>query len=397
MSLSKSLRMGLGTITSRRLVVFSGLAAAAGAFALAGCQWKVVSGSGGGSSGGGAGGGSGGAGGADWLPSYEQVNAASPTTATVLAVADVDASGSADVLVGGPSGVGVMLSAPDGTLAAAPFVIPASVSALALGDFDGDGALDAAVATGGLGASGKRLLFQGFGDGSFALAGELAGGAAALLAADLDSNGADELVSALAGSVEVRAAQGVVASIEVASVSALGVGDLDGESGLDLVLGSEADVLATVSVWLSAGSSFQEASSLAVGDGALSALAVGKVNAKPGADVVVRGDGGLGLVVLSSDGAGALTPGSTLELTDAPVRSVALVDLDADGELDVVALDADGSVTAAQGLGDGTFAGAGLLGTATGASQLAVGVGPGEVTTVAAAAGALVWLWVEGP
>jgi uncharacterized repeat protein (TIGR01451 family) len=120
----------------------------------------------------------------------------------------------------------------------------ADTSALAIGDFNGDGFLDVVAA----GSSGVSLL-TGDGTGNLAAAVNFTAGAGAqaIVAADLNGDGIPDLAVAASGSNAVYVlagdgAGGFAAAVPYAAGSmpvALAVGDLDGDGKADLVVANE--------------------------------------------------------------------------------------------------------------------------------------------------------------
>ena len=179
-------------------------------------------------------------------------------------------------------------------------------SSVAVGDFNGDGILDLAVAND---CSNTISMLLGDGTGNFVLA----------------------------------------SSTPVGSVPAsIGVGDFNGDGKLDLVV---ADSDGTVFILLGDGTgNFTAASSTSVGSYLLS-LAVGDFNGDGNLDLVVVNGCHNSLFVLLGDGAGNLTLASSVT-ANCPM-SLAVGDFNGDGKLDLAVTNA-GDNTVSILLGDGT-------------------------------------------
>lgn len=121
-----------------------------------------------------------------------------------VAAADLDRDGHADVLVGSDPAVGaatvcVLQGQGDGGFAVGASYGVSSPNSLVVDDFNGDQALDFAVASRN---SGEVSIFFGSGDGGFQLRGviRVAGSPRSLVAADLNGDNRPELVLVNLGS-----------------------------------------------------------------------------------------------------------------------------------------------------------------------------------------------------
>ena len=208
---------------------------------------------------------------------------------------DVNGDGFADIVaaVRGDRGVATLLGDGRGGFGAPSFVAIAEARpfATALGDVNGDGDVDAVIASASPGLGDLRIVF-----------GLESGAAAALFAGD-----------------EPR---------DVAVV------DIDADGSLDLVSANlESD---DISVLLGAGDgSFAPAMSFAAGDGPRR-LAIGDINGDGRADIVTANQRSDDVSVLLSDQATTFAPAVQYRVGDNP-RYVVVADIDGDGLMDVIA------------------------------------------------------------
>jgi hypothetical protein len=290
------------------------------------------------------------------------------TDATVAgaALGDFDGDGDPD-LITCAAGAPCQLLENDGrgnfTLAAAgkkgsrfPTGLP-DTRALVAADLDGDGALDLVL---GLGSGGPGAVYRNSGNATFTSAGAGALPAdadpvTAVAVGDLDGDGRPDLVMAndTADSVPFRvylnASKGSAIGFELApegtvpaadwKVSAIALVDADGDGRLDLVLATPgaADGFGC-RLLLGTAEGFREAPErlpASAGD-AIAAFATGDVNGDGAPDLVAVGAGQDRLFL--NDGTGHFfdaTAGS-MPLDASTGTSVALVDLDRDRHLDLV-------------------------------------------------------------
>lgn len=284
-----------------------------------------------------------------------------------LALADINADGRPDLVCGNTRGASSYLNE-GGSFGPSPSWVLEngdSTTAVALGDVDGDGRPDLLCGITGT-AEAHSKLYRNEG-GRFATNPSWISGPAsftwAAVLGDIDGDRDLDLVlgNQYAGNTLYRNDGGALSSEPSWSstppvfTSALALGDLDGDGGPDLVCGNG---LTSTTVYPNAGSSFSANPTWSSTDAALTlSLALGDVD----------GDGDLDLVCGNS---GFASPGKTTlyrneggRLVTVPVwssdppaftQSVALGDIDDDGDLDLVCgngefLVPEGSITVFEG------------------------------------------------
>ncbi|MEM7308385.1 MAG: VCBS repeat-containing protein [Planctomycetota bacterium] len=257
-----------------------------------------------------------------------------------VAFEDVDGDGDPDCLrsILGGAQVGLLVNDGSGTFADGSFGVQPlfgaeDVADAALGDLDGDGDVDAYVATLGL----VDAVLLGDGAGAFSVSSGALPGTALLAAdavlADVDLDGdLDVALAALAERVLLNdGAAGFVDAALPASGSSAAVdaGDVDGDGDPDVLFGG----LLTDRLYLSDGSGAFTAALLPQDPVPVAALRFGDLDGDDDLDLVLVGEGADRLLL--GDGAGRFVQ------TEPSVSTVAAAvvvagDLDGDGDLDAL-------------------------------------------------------------
>lgn len=168
----------------------------------------------------------------------------------LVVTGDLDADGTADLVVRNASLIGVLLGVGDGTFRAVePFALPSRPGSMTLADVDGDGVLDL-VAGEDLGS--HVFVLIGTGDGGFGRPVILAAGAdpvgrvdpSFVTAADVDADGIVDVVAANKAlrdiSIFLGRGDGEFSSPQVfeawGGTGPVGVADFDGDGSVDLLM-----------------------------------------------------------------------------------------------------------------------------------------------------------------
>jgi hypothetical protein len=293
------------------------------------------------------------------------------TGARAAALGDIDSDGDLDIVTANPDSdnVSVLLGDGAGGFAAAyGFAVGNGPRALALGDLDGDGDLDIVTAD-RLGDTVSVLLGDGAGGFTALASGPIAIGAGpqALALGDVDGDGDLDIVAAsfFDSRVSVLLGDGsgsfIVAGTPVVpggSPSDVRLGDVDGDGALDIVTANELSD--SVSVLLGDGSGGFAApagSSLIAAGHRPESVALGDLDGDGDLDIVTANENTNRVTVLLGDGAGgfAQATGSPITIGDGPF-AVTLGDVDADGDLDLItANDRGDTVSVLLGNGTGGF------------------------------------------
>ncbi|HTX36596.1 MAG TPA: FG-GAP-like repeat-containing protein, partial [Bryobacteraceae bacterium] len=297
------------------------------------------------------------------------------TDVSSITIADVNRDGKPDVVVTAfdyPSSnyVSVLLGNGDGTLQAPQnFSVGLYPESVAIGDFNGDGKPDLAVA-----ADDALYLLLGNGDGTFqAPVSLLAGSGLSVVAADLNGDGkldvalgqppatsGDGTVVVLLGKGNGTFQNPISTDAGVGNADFLGFGDFNGDGIPDMAISHEAT--ASISIRLGNGNgTFQTGNTYLAAENQY----------YPGFDLLdLYGDGNLDFVVTDGDtgvilnlfgnGDGTFqapiyysAPGAATSVNSAGVSSVAAADFNLDGKLDLAT--SDGSIWLGNGSGQFTL------------------------------------------
>ena len=261
------------------------------------------------------------------------VNTPSPLTGAnpiCIVVGDFNGDGKSDIAIANHtnSSVTVLLGNGDGTFTAAPSPATGGYpNSIAVGDFNGDGNLDLVTANG----DNSLTVLLGNGDGSFTAAPSLTAGSRPQFAA---------------------------------------VGDFNGDGNADLAVANAGDE--TVSILLGHGDgTFSAAASPGTG-GFPTAIAIADLNGDGKSDLAVTNFYSNSITVLLGNGDGTFTP-TTSPTTGPYPFFTAIADLNGDGKPDLATVSGAGnSVTILLGNGDGTFSPAASPSTGSNPQSIAV-------------------------
>ena len=241
--------------------------------------------------------------------------------------------------------------------------MPASsaTTTLALGDLDGDGHLDLVAVNGAIDTNTgtatwtSTRVWLGDGQGGFADSGQALPGEGVVTAValgDIDGDGDPDLVTGRQGSATIWTNNGHVAFTVSGQIQtyraftyALALGDIDGDGDLDLVAGTgdryyTPDSSYFNTIWKNDGSGVFTNTGQTLGNNSTRALALGDIDGDGDLDLVA-GNSGTNSTVWKNDGQGTFT----LSVRNLPpvdrvdpahLGTLALGDLDGDGDLDLV-------------------------------------------------------------
>jgi len=302
-----------------------------------------------------------------------------------VAVGDFNGDGKLDLAVAneGSGNVSVLLGNGHGTFqAAVDYGAGTDPDSVAVGDFNGDGKLDLVVANGG---SNNISILLGNGDGTFQAAVNygVGSGSVPTSVAVGDFNGDGKLDLAVANELSNNVSillgngdgtfQAAVNDGAGSTLFAVAVGDFNGDGRLDLAV---ADAVSDyVSVLLGNGDgTFKTAVQYVAGFEPLS-VAVADFNGDGKLDLAVANYESNNVSILLGKGNGTFQ--AAVDYGTGTPGSVTVGDFNGDGKLDLVVGGADGDnvsiVSVLFGNGDGTFQAAVNYGTGAGPTSVAVG------------------------
>ena len=264
-----------------------------------------------------------------------------------VAIGDLNGDGRADLAVAntGSGNVGVLLGQAGGTfLAAATYSSGGSAPrSVAIGDLNGDGRADLAVANYGSGNVGVLLGQAG---GTFAAAATYSSGGSSprsVAIGDLNGDGRADLAVANYGSGNVGVLLGQAGGTFAAAATyssggsvpmSVAIGDLNGDGRADLAVANSGSE--TVGVLLGqAGGTFAAAATYSSGGSSPMSVAIGDLNGDGRADLAVANYGSGNVGVLLGQAGGTLAAAATYSSGGSYPMSVAIGDLNGDGRADL--------------------------------------------------------------
>jgi alpha-tubulin suppressor-like RCC1 family protein len=277
-------------------------------------------------------------------------NFAVGTQPASVAIGDLNGDGKPDLAVAnrGSDNVSILLGTGTGAFgSAASFAVEfASPSSVAIGDLNGDGKPDLAVAKTGFGSDDNVSILLSDGTGAFGSATNFDVGRSPYSVAigDLNGDGKPDVAVANLGNDNVSillgdgtGAFGVATNFGVGGLPfSVAIGDLNGDGKPDLAvanLGTD-----NVSILLGDGTgAFSSATNFAVGSGPVSgpvSVAIGDLNGDGKPDLAVANANSNDVSILLNTGDGAFGPATNFAVGSSPT-SVAIGDLNGDGKPDL--------------------------------------------------------------
>lgn len=296
-----------------------------------------------------------------------------------VAAADFNGDGKVDLAVAtGNNSVSVLLGAGDGTFPThVEYPVPGHPSSILTGDFNGDGKIDIATVDP---YQSEISILLGNGDGTFQAHQEYLTGLHPVAFATADMNGDgkldiivadynDEKVAVLLGNGDGT----FKAHVDYATgngPSGVAIGDFNGDGKLDLVVADNTDTSAAILLGNGDGT-FQGPIPFPTAVGANSVV-VGDFNADGKLDLAV-GTSNKQVSILMGNGDGTFQNHKEYSI-GANAVIVATADLNSDGKLDLISANYnDNTVSTLIGNGDGTFKGESVFPTNSGPSGVAIG------------------------
>jgi uncharacterized repeat protein (TIGR01451 family) len=262
--------------------------------------------------------------------------------------------------------------------AAANFAVGTSPDSVAIGDFNGDGRSDLAVAND---LSNNVSILLGTGTGTFGAATNFAAGTDPFFVAigDFNGDGRSDLAVANNGSNNVSILLGTgMGTFGAATNFAAGtrpfsvaIGDFNGDGRSDLAVANNGSN--NVSILLGTGTgTFGAATNFVVGTTPLS-VAIGEFNGDGKSDLAVANVNSSNVSILLGTGTGTFGAATNFAAGSFPV-SVAIGDFNGDGRSDLaVANNGSNNVSILLGTGTGTFGAATNFAVGTAPSSVAIG------------------------
>lgn len=273
-----------------------------------------------------------------------------------LALGDLDGDGELDAIFAHRSGAKIHINDGSGGFSAtAQTLSSGATDAVALADLDGDGDLDAILANNG----GNDRVWLNDGAGAFSSGQSLGppNDSAGVAVGDIDGDGDLDLVFAYldaADAIWLNNGSGSFTnsgqSLDATKTTGVALGDVDGDLDLDIVFANENQ---DNTVWLNDGSGVFANSGQVLGSRKSHDVAMADFDDDGDLDIVFAEDGDLDHVWLN-DGGGVFTDtGQTLGLGHS--HAVKTGDIDGDGDIDLVVGDHTGANTVWLNDGSGSF------------------------------------------
>jgi hypothetical protein len=297
---------------------------------------------------------------------------------SAVAVGDFNGDGNSDLAVVNGNTVRILQGNGDGTFhSVGTYTVSAELQSIAVGDFNGDGKLDLAVTDLNIGAV---SVLMGNGDGTFQAAQNYAVGSepVSIAVGDFNGDGKPDMAVANGGTNQGNGSVSVLLNNGDGTFGtavnyptgyfprAVAVGDFNGDGNLDLAVANEGTSTVTIMLGNGAGS-FPTSHSFLTGPFRPSpvALAVGDFNGDGKSDVAVVNLFANNVCVMLSNGDGTLQTPVPYPTGGSP-SGVAVGDFNGDGKPDLVVTNEIGqNVSLLQGNGDGTFTNSGTFNTGT--------------------------------
>ena len=310
------------------------------------------------------------------------------TTPQAVAAGDFNGDGKPDLAVvnNGANSVSILLNNGNGTFPSTPsytYSVGSSPSAIAVGDFNGDGKLDLAIVDT---TSNRVSILLGNGDGTFLSKPDLATGTAPFSIAVGNFNPGTDSYTDLAvtsyvnGKVSIFLGnndgtfQGKTDYTTGSNPRSIVAGDFNNDGKLDLATANNGG---SVSILLNSGNgTFPNATTSSVGTNPRSIIA-GDFNGDGKLDLATANNGANSVSILLNNGNGTFpsTPSYTYTVGSSPTSIIA-GDFNGDGTLDLAVANSGAganSVSVLSGNGNGTFLNAVPYAAGTGPYGLAIG------------------------